>query len=185
MNNNTRATKIIDMALAVQRCKDTGNPTDNDESETESLGLEHSSDDYKPDTESASSDEEVPTKKMKGKQKICRSTVLGKKDNDTTVRIEDSAHGNIAQEYPSASSNQGAVLDLRRNKRGRPISLEISRIPPTYSAPIPINTGKNTDLLSLLPLIDPAYHGFHQSFTTSERQTCIGPDRYSEDDDED
>ncbi|KAJ8887175.1 hypothetical protein PR048_013390, partial [Dryococelus australis] len=67
-------------------------------------------------------------------------------------------------------------LDLRHNKLGRPISLEISQIPPTYSAPVPINNAKKTDFLSLLPLIDPAYHGFYKSLTTSERQTRIGPE---------
>ncbi|KAJ8883556.1 hypothetical protein PR048_015400 [Dryococelus australis] len=65
------------------------------------------------------------------------------------------------------------------------ISLGISQIPPTYSTPVPINTAKKTNLLSLLPPIDASYHGYYQSLTTSERQTCIGPDHYSEDDDDD
>ncbi|KAJ8884117.1 hypothetical protein PR048_015974 [Dryococelus australis] len=162
---------------------ETGSPTNNDESETDSLGLEHSFDDYKPDTESAPSDEEVPTNKMKGKQKKYRSTVLGKKYNNATVRLEDSAHERIAlqllvikehdhtrieramkkmdveiriphdwflfvktvrsknpfnvYEMKSLSEEEPfRQLDLRRNERGRPISLEISQIPPTYNAPV-------------------------------------------------
>ncbi|KAJ8869074.1 hypothetical protein PR048_030635 [Dryococelus australis] len=76
-------------------------------------------------------------------------------------------------------------LDLQRNKRGRPISLEISQILPKYRATAPINTAKRKDLLSLLPLIDSAYDGLYQSLATSERHACISPDLNSEEEDED
>ncbi|KAJ8878974.1 hypothetical protein PR048_019578 [Dryococelus australis] len=43
---------------------------------------------------------------------------------------------------------------------------------------------KDNDFLSFSSLLQ-TYHGFYQSLTTSERQTCIGPDRHNEYDDED
>jgi hypothetical protein len=41
-------------------------------------------------------------------------------------------------------------------------------IPATYFTSVPIHPLKKRHLLSLVPLIDPLYHAFYQSSTTSE-----------------
>ncbi|KAJ8885586.1 hypothetical protein PR048_011784 [Dryococelus australis] len=72
--------------------------------------------------------------------------------------------------------NDNRKLDLRRNKRGRPISLELSQIHPTYRAPVLINITTKNDLFHRLPLIDSAYHGFYQlliSMTNKVRSLVV------------
>ena len=65
------------------------------------------------------------------------------------------------------------MMDLRRNKRGRP---SFSDLKLTYTGPIPVSSKKKEDLLSLLPLLDPVYHTFYASLRTNPRERDTLPD---------
>ena len=53
-----------------------------------------------------------------------------------------------------------------------------------FTAPLPINKEKKTDIISLFPLIEPAFHEFYLSILTSDSvRATFDPDLNEVDDD--
>lgn len=72
------------------------------------------------------------------------------------------------------------VIDLRWWCRGHQENIEINW---SYHSPLPINALKMQNLFSLLPLLDPVFHGFYNNLRTTHGGDIAGdwPDSSDED----
>lgn len=80
----------------------------------------------------------------------------------------ESTFGVIKYKYTLDDSSEFQVVDFRRQKRGRPLSLDSITIPLSYAGPLPINPLKKNDLLSILSLVDEDCHDFYKNLRTSD-----------------